>query len=230
MSSNGSVSSNNSFANHHRRRKSYFECTRQHQNRYKNILLSQSDELLTFAEIIGLKVDEIRLSPKNRNPYVHHRTKVIVNQKISQDFKFFKWMEAKDLTNISREKYCELSKTLKSLNFGKIPGYQSVLKMQHHLNNFFDLKPTDQGYYVNPEQKITFVCKQFLAHNQEFYKNEFRIKLAADSTTISKKNVKLLNFTISLIDDPNAMSVNGTFILGKTFIFSIWLYLYIDII
>jgi hypothetical protein len=66
-----------------------------------------------------------------------------------------------------------------------------------------------------PEPKIRFVCEQFLLKNTDFTKQNFKIKISVDSTTITSSNILLLNISFNLIDDEdNAMSVNGTYLLG----------------
>ena len=49
-----------------------------------------------------------------------------------------------------------------------------------------------------------------------FSRLNFKIKLNIDSTSISKKNVTLLNVSFNLMDDiDNSSNVNGTYILGS---------------
>ena len=204
-----------------KKRKNYFDCSQSHQKYYKKLIIeSELTDLKRFCKRIGLHIDEIKMSPHVKN---RDKTKISISpRKISKDFTIYKWMEAKDVANISRQKYLALKETLSFLNFGQIPGRDAVFKYQHQLNGFFKLKTNDFGFFVNPAEKIRFVCEKFLFSNENHFDkgdNKFRIKLSADLTTLSRKNVKLLNFTFSLLnDEKNSMSVFGTYIFGKSFL------------
>ena len=88
--------------------------------------------------------------------------------------------------------------------------------MQHALNNFFKIKKNNDGFYVNPFEKLVFVCSNFLKRHPDFQKNTFTVKLSADATRISSNKKQVLNFTFNLMDDGNnASSVLSTFLLGK---------------
>ena len=104
-------------------------------------------------------------------------------------------------------------------------GLKAIKKCQKEMNNIFEIISTEFGYFVDPLQKITFVCKKFLNESQRRIKSEktfknfqgdaFKIKLSADSTNISRNKTALLNFTFNLLDEKvKACSVNKIFILG----------------
>ena len=66
------------------------------------------------------------------------------------------------------------------------------------------------------EQKFKYVCEKFLMSQPSFSRLNFKIKLNIDSTSISKKNVTLLNVSFNQMDDiDNSSNVNGTYILGS---------------
>ena len=74
-----------------------------------------------------------------------------------------------------------------------------------------------KGFYVEPLQKIKFVCKKYLEKKTARVET-FRIKLSADGTSITKSRVNVLVFTFTLLNDvKNAQSVFGQMILGKYF-------------
>ncbi len=92
-------------------------------------------------------------------------------------------------------------------------------RTQHKINNFFNLISNESGFFIEPLKKIKYVCEKFLSNNPDFSETKFKIKISADGTNLSKKNVKLLNFTFCLLDDKaNAMNVNGCYCLGIIFL------------
>jgi len=207
-----------------RRRRKYFDCDSENQrinrNRIRDFL--EGSYLERFCQSIGLKVKEIRLiaiEPENQE--TDHPTKVIVNEILSNDYKIEQLLIAKDLTNMSRRKFRLWRQILKKIFFDKIPNWRDVEEKQHEINNIFPLISNQKGFFLDPNQKIKYVCQKFLERNEEFVENDernFKIKLSADGVTISKKNIKLLNFTFSLINDEfNCMGVYHTYILGKYF-------------
>ena len=123
---------------------------------------------------------------------------------------------AKDLTNLSCRKYTILKQTLKEINGNNIPNIGKISNLQYKMNNFFELHANECGFYIDPIMKIKYVCEKFLIKNPSFTKTKFKIKISSDGTNISKKNVKLLNFTFSLLDDEAiAMNSVGCYSLGK---------------
>ena len=135
---------------------------------------------------------------------------------------------AKDITNLSCRKYSLLISTLNKLNTNQMPGLKSVTKLQIKLNNFFKIQSNDYGFFVEPLDKIKYVCKKFLIKNPEFFRSKFRIKISADSTSISGTHINVLNFTFNLLDDvKTATSVFGSKILGyKSFFLSFLKFIY----
>ena len=74
--------------------------------------------------------------------------------------------------------------------------------MQNKLNNFFKVKYNNYGFYVDPLQKIQFVCQNFIRRNNNYSLDKpIRIKLSADGTSISGTKINLVNFTFELLDD-----------------------------
>jgi hypothetical protein len=204
------------------RKKNFFDC--EERQRFNNIdkikqLLQESD-LNKFCNKIGLKVSEIKLTPNDDNVREIPTKVMILPFNVSDDTKVFRWMVAKDVANMSFRKYRLIRKSLKTIYFEKIPGWKKVFNKQHEINDFFRLEePNRKGFFYEPYKKIQFVCEKFLQSDQEFRdsgERTFKIKLSADSMNLSKKHLILLNFTFSLLNDKrNAMSVFGTFILGK---------------
>ena len=221
--------------------KNYFECEStskiRNQNRIRHLL--QESSLRIFCEKIGLKILEIKFSPNDENEVNddnndlrNKSTKLtFIPFNINEEAYVYQWMIGKDLTDMSNRKYRLFRKLLKSIYFGRVPGVKKVIEQQKKLHNYFDLHKNDNGFgfYFDPPQKIKFVCEKFLernAWNEEIIQNigtTFNVKLSADSVTISKKNIKILNFTFSLLNDKrNCMGIFHTYILGIKFI---WIFI-----
>jgi hypothetical protein len=192
-------------------KKNFFECSIRNQYKQKALILKKSEELSEFCRSFGLKINELILAANDENP-----TRAKISIKVPRDAKSvtFDYMKAKDLTNMSNHHYCQQRSQL--LNVQKMPGIKKILKLQYELNDFFEINNNNFGFFCSPEQKIKFVCEKFLDKKKSFSCTSFKIKLSIDSTSISKKNVILLNVSFNLMDDHESSSnVNGTFILGS---------------
>ena len=103
-----------------------------------------------------------------------------------------------------------MRKTLSKISPNKLSGLKRIYSLKVQLDNHF----------IDPVQKIKFVCKKFLSRKPNFPSNVFKIKLSCDGITISKTKVQLLNFSFNLLDDQkNALNVEHTYILGKNLFF-----------
>ena len=206
-----------------RKRKNFFLLSKS--KKKKNLKLIRDEAVNNLNEIcksMGLRINELKVGPEDENQ-INFKPKITLNKKnLTKDYKAYVWMMAKDFTNMSRKKY-KIMRKLFSRNLDeKIPGYKRVEKIQSQLNEFFILKSNDYGYFNDPASKIKFVASKFLLKNDDFFTENqekiLKIKLSADSVTISRKNIKLLNFTFSLLDDvENCKSVFGHFSLGRFF-------------
>ena len=174
-----------------------------------------SEALSQFCASIGLKIDEIILSPYIESEISEIKVTILPEKK-NKDFRIFKCLMAKDVTNLSCRKYTLLKKTLKDINVNGIPNIRLITNLQYKINNFFPIQNNENGFFVEPVQKIKYVCEKFLLKNPHFSKSYFKLKLSADSTALSKKHLNLLNLTFNLLDDKDlAMNSVGCYILGK---------------
>jgi hypothetical protein len=193
--------------------KNYFKCSKRYQRVNRSKIRSILQE---FCSKIGLKVDNIILSRRKKNTGVFQKPPklTILKNQISKSQFAFQCMKATDLLNISNKKYHLLRKLLKNSPF-ILPSQHWITEMKLDLNDYFEIISNDKGFYVNPEQKIQFVCKKFLIDNPDYQRQTFRIKLSADVTQISKTRIQLLNFTFDLLDENKGISsVMSIFILG----------------
>jgi hypothetical protein len=194
-----------------RKRKNFFTCGKSQKISNKKLICQQTESLSDLSSTMGLKINEIILSPENSQQSLPKIT--ILPVKISKKERIIKFVIAKDIANISNLQYIAQRKALKGVL--QMPGIKKIIKVQHQLNKFFAIEGNIFGFYCLPEPKIRFVCEQFLLKNRDFTKQNFKIKLSVDSTTITSSNILLLNISFNLInDEANAMSVNGTYLLG----------------
>ena len=78
----------------------------------------------------------------------------------------------------------------------KMPSIGKISKLQHKLNNFFEIKKNQNGvgYFSLPQPKIKYVCENFLLKNQEKTYRKFRIKLNIDSTSITSNKLNITEY------------------------------------
>ena len=176
-----------------RKRKMHMDCTRTQKWKNKEIINSKLSDIKQFCSGMGLQIDEIILSPIDNESPTNETKITIVETPISKDFQIFECLKAKDKTNMSVKKYTLLKSTLKEVKSIRLPGIELVDKLKHELDNFFAIKSNNDGFYIDPVKKIKFVCEKFINKNPNFSKNKFKIKISADSTSISRTNIHLLN-------------------------------------
>ena len=202
-----------------RKRKNYFDLSRAQKKKSKNLIIGEVlNGLNRYCNSMGLKVNEIKLGPDDTNEREEEFVPKLDISKvnITNQEKSYVYMVIKDFINLSSKKYKILRRLLDAHHIEKIPGYRRIYKIQKDLNNFFVLQKNDFGFFVDAAQKITFACSKFLQRNKDFKSKNIRIKLCADSVQISRKNINLLNFAFSIIDDTKfSKSVYGCFILGN---------------
>jgi hypothetical protein len=209
-----------------RRRKNFFDCEHAQKERNKNLIKAQSATLNAFCRSIGLKIHKIIL---NRNEVrmndfeIEKSIKVFIeSQNLTNEEKAFKFLKAKDESNLSQKKYRIIRKAIMDIETCNIMGIKSIDPMKQRLNNFFRLENNEKGFYLNPIQKIIFVCRKFLEKKPEYDRRIFRIKLCCDGVALSSTKVNMLNFSFNLLDDETQnLNVLDTYILGCLLIYLI---------
>ena len=182
-------------------RKNHFLCRISQQRRNKISIAKRLSSVEEFCRNIGLRLDHIIITPDNLEK--HQDVKITVqNEKLTESFKTLQLLKAKDTANMSDLKYISFKNTLNEILPEKIPSMIKINKMQNKLNNFFKIKYNNYGFYVDPLQKIQFVCQNFIRRNNNYSLDKpIRIKLSADGTSISGTKINLVNFTFELLDD-----------------------------
>ena len=113
-----------------RRRKNYFECTRSQIIRNQNLIKMHAEYLSRFCKSIGLKLDEIILSPNNEEMNESDTKITIFPNRITNDYKIFKCLMAKDLTNLSCRNYSLFKQTLIHVHGYGFPNINKILNIQ----------------------------------------------------------------------------------------------------
>jgi hypothetical protein len=195
-----------------RKRKNYFDCNYKHKSKQLKFILEQAKHLGDLSKTIGLKINEIVLGPTTIEQNI---PKITVSPlDISEKQRKFKFLKAKDISNLSNKNYIFQKKAL--LGIQRMPGITGIKKLQNELNRFFTVSKNDYGYFCQPAQKIKFVCESFLLRYPEFKNQSFKIKLSIDSTLISSSQVQLLNVSFNHMDDTEiGSSIEGTYLLGS---------------
>jgi hypothetical protein len=200
-----------------RKRKNYFEITTcQGKQDCKKMILKQTKNLSDLAQTVGLKINEIILTPDDQDNKQDFTKITVLNDDFSESKRIFQYLKAKDLAHMSVNHYLLQRKAL--LGIHPMPSIEKIYKFQKELNKFFKIKKNenDLGFYCHPLQKIKYVCENFLLKNLKFSNERFRVKLNIDSTSITSSNLLLLNVSFNLIDDiKNTMNIHGTYILGS---------------
>jgi hypothetical protein len=199
-----------------KRRKNFFECSDRQKYNHKKLIKNKTKLASHLSKSIGLKLNEIILTPVHKKAQLlNNLPKVtVLPYEIHEKNSIFKSLIAKDMANLSDKQYVSQRKILKG--YQQMPCIDSIIKFKNKLNDFFEIRKNNFGYFCNPKQKIKFVCEQFMLKYPDFSREGFKIKLSLDSTTITSSNILLLNFSFNLIDDiDKAMNVNGTYILGS---------------
>ena len=167
-----------------RRKKNYFEVTRQQQFKNRKTLIQKLNQVKEYAKSIGLCVESITLR-KFEDP--EKNTKIIIiqnsdNNSVDEHQMVFKCLMVKDVTNLSCRKY-KLLRLYLSLSY--LPGINKVRNLQNQINSFFKTKKNNYGSYCNVSQKITFVCKKYLEQALIIENDKIVIKLSDDGTHIT---------------------------------------------
>lgn len=130
---------------------------------------------------------------------------------------------ARDEALMSERSYNKFRKILSP--FAKLTSLKRCNAYKKILNRFWLIDNNNMGSYIKePISKIKFVCKKYLEKISKLSppgqvkENTFKILISGDGVNITKTNLKIINFTFSLINDAN-LSRRGFYTLGKFFLF-----------
>jgi hypothetical protein len=122
------------------------------------------------------------------------------------------------VANLSIVKYRLVRKEIMNIESCNIMGIKAISPIKFRIDNFFRLLENEKGFWVQPQQKILFVCQKFLRKYPGFNRRIFRIKLSCDGVSVSSTKINLINFSFNLLDDAQSkLNIQDTYILGMIF-------------
>ena len=107
-----------------RKRKNFFTCGKSQKISNKKLICQQTESLSDLSSTMGLKINEIILSPENSQQSLPKIT--ILPVKISKKERIIKFVIAKDIANISNLQYIAQRKALKGVL--QMPGIKKIIK------------------------------------------------------------------------------------------------------
>ena len=135
-----------------RKRKNYINVNRSQKWRNKELIARRLNDFSEFCSTMGLKLDEIILSPMLTDNNINtDETKITIieNSKTKEMRIVFECLKAKDKINMS---------TLKELKTIRMPGLKTVTKLQADLNNFFAIKNEHLTILTTPKSNHFVIC------------------------------------------------------------------------
>ena len=82
-------------------RKNYFDYALRNRYKQKSAILKQTQEISQFCKSIGLKINEIILSPDDEDPFTIEKTKItVLSSEIPEERIIFSHLKARHRPNI----------------------------------------------------------------------------------------------------------------------------------
>jgi len=107
--------------------KNYFDYALRNRYKQKSAILKQTQEISQFCKSIGLKINEIILSPDD-DPFTIEKTKItVLSSEIPEARIIFSHLKAKDIAQISNRNYRLQRKAL--LGIQMMSGIKKILKI-----------------------------------------------------------------------------------------------------
>ena len=196
--------------------KAYFASNKLNKYRKRQKLKENLKNASRFLYKNKLSFSKIVISPRTDNNQTDDELDIEILKvapiKVSKCQKKMLAVQAKDMANISEKKYEILRKYFSWL---QIPSLSAIRPVQNIINNLYTIHQNEKGVFVEPLQKIKFVCKKYIEKQNFTNLKTFKIKLNTDGTSLTKSNVNLLNFSFTLLNEvEKAKSVFGQYILG----------------
>ena len=96
-----------------------------------------------------------------------------------------------------------------------MPPVYKLDSFKKKVNQFFSIQNNQHGFYVNAQEKISFVLTK-IWERMPIVNNEFRIHLLGDGCNVSRTRIKIVKFCFKVINEMND-SVTGIYHLGNFF-------------
>ena len=193
-------------------RKLYFSKTKRAQYADKQRILKLLSQAQTYLGSIGLQISKINIVKMEINPILRKKIQLDIfeNNEETDNVSVLNALKIKDQYYISDKAY----QALKNLGL-KLPSLHQIKKLRKRLNTVFDITTIPNGAYVNIDNKIREIIP-FLIRNypNQFENGEIIIKFSGDGTNICR-NIKMLNFTFTIINEgQKAKTASGNYTLG----------------
>lgn len=163
--------------------------------------LDTFDLMITKVEL-GKKIENHKLEIKINEPEAKIQAKEKTDEKLVS-------VQAKDSCYISDRNWTNLRQIFKIKT-----SLYGIKKLKKQLE-IFELIEVENGFYINPEQKVTFVVSKIIVDLHIKPEDAIVLKLSGDSTNLTKPALKVLNFTFTCLNQGQmAKTSAGNFILG----------------
>lgn len=197
------------------KRKNYYQVCQRQKIRLQHTIKEIFSESNHFLRNIGLCISGVELNPieldecdfqlKIRPPTNE------VGDKLEPNVNNLLYY--KDKHSISDVAYDDLKKMCHL----QIPSIFKLKQRRSEINSMFEIFENEMGVYVSLKDKLLVRLQNYMHNNPaEFNGTEktLHIKLGADGTNIGR-NLKLLNFTFTIIDEgAKAKTANGNYTIG----------------
>ncbi|CAF1112944.1 unnamed protein product [Brachionus calyciflorus] len=191
-----------------RKRKGYFELEGRQVINIKSELRVMIEKVNEICNKVDLQINRVEMSQLN-SEISKNQIEILIQKHAPTRASIESVLYIKDRCRMSDAIFDKFMRFL-SLD---IPSVYYITKARKLINNQFQLKKIDNGYYIDPliqiKSKLSFLIK-----NKRINETSILIKLSADGTNIGR-SVKIINFCYSVINEGRSSAgVNGTYTLG----------------
>jgi hypothetical protein len=189
--------------------KDYFELSKSQKYKIQDKARESLTSTNRFLNIYGLQIGNVNIIPSNPDLL---KCALVIQREYEKTTKELQdYLYLKDSTNLSDYAYDVTRKRVAQ----DWPSLHSIKSFRKEMNEQLEeqIKSNSKGYFVDIEKTIKTKIREY-HEKYERERSTFSIKLSADSTNIGKK-LKVLNVTLTLVDDVNTcMSQHGHQIIG----------------
>jgi hypothetical protein len=201
-------------------RKNYYLTSPRQKARLKEQIKGSILESTVFLRNMGLCIANIELNPVElEDPDVQKLKINYPHTKSENENDVERLLFYKDKHAISDRAYNDL----KTKCLLKIPSLFKIKRFRDAVDGTFEVHNNEMGVFMSVEQKLRFRLEQFFKRKYKGDINEadvkfkdpiIHVKLGADGTNIGR-NLKLLNFTFTLINEgQKSKGASGNYTLG----------------
>jgi hypothetical protein len=193
--------------------KAHFQCGRKQQKRNKidinNIAKFKLQDFIEYSrDRFTLQIDTLILKPFNEADQ-NFNIKIIKNK--HNDLNSFQFLNLQEKCSVSEKNFIYM---IKELNLPT--KFCRIKKTKEQYKEIYKINENNYGFFFDPKEKILLVLSKIQIENKIEEGETFLIRLAGDTTNVTKPSFKLFNFTFTVINDKMRMqSTKGNYVLGK---------------